>query len=255
MPPLLGSYGRIGPCQISPYHSIISSPKFQGEEAVIPPIPGHSKSQQDRSLDQSHGNFDSLTRASDYEETITITRENSPYESEGENFRWIKAARAESLGQSFTPAKPSSGLPSSGRKGQASRDVLADADRSEKNEVFKKALGRAMEEEETLNQLLRNPIFLSAVFSWVLAQILKVLINLFRKESRRSDEIFLTFLWRSGGMPSSHSAAVTAVTTSVGFVEGTSSSIFIATFVMSAVVIRDALGVAAVGGESGPGYK
>ena len=100
-----------------------------------------------------------------------------------------------------------------------------------------------MGEEGFLSQLLRNPIFLSAVFSWMMAQILKVLINLFRRELRESNGVFLAFLWKTGGMPSSHSSAVTALTTAVGFVEGVNSSIFIVTLIMSVVVIRDALGV------------
>lgn len=94
-----------------------------------------------------------------------------------------------------------------------------------------------------MSQLLNNPIFLSALFSWVLAQILKVLVNLFRGKPQGFDGVFLEFLWKTGGMPSSHSAAVTALTTSIGFIEGASSSIFIAMLVISSIVIRDALGV------------
>lgn len=56
-------------------------------------------------------------------------------------------------------------------------------------------------------------------------------------------DILVSLLWTTGGMPSSHSSVVTALTTSLGFKTGIDSPLFIVTLFLSILVIRDALGV------------
>ena len=51
-----------------------------------------------------------------------------------------------------------------------------------------------------------------------------------------------TFFLETGGMPSSHSAAVSALTTSIFALQG-ASALFWASLVFSAVIVRDAFGV------------
>ena len=53
----------------------------------------------------------------------------------------------------------------------------------------------------------------------------------------------------SGGMPSSHSAGVSALATSVGIVEGLSSPIFAVTLVVALVIMFDAQGVRRATGQ------
>ena len=91
--------------------------------------------------------------------------------------------------------------------------------------------------------LLNNPIFLSTLFSWFFAQFLKAVIEVLKKNAKSTREMFVVFLWRTGGMPSSHSSAAVSLTTAVGIVEGVGSTIFIVTLFFAFVVIRDALGV------------
>ncbi|MCB0045789.1 MAG: divergent PAP2 family protein [Caldilineaceae bacterium] len=50
-------------------------------------------------------------------------------------------------------------------------------------------------------------------------------------------------LHRSGGMPSSHTAMITSLATTVGWIEGVSSTIFAFSVVISLIVIYDARGV------------
>lgn len=97
--------------------------------------------------------------------------------------------------------------------------------------------------------LIDNPIFLSALFSWIIAQFLKVIIHLIRFKSVSSQDVVNRFFWKTGGMPSSHTAAVTSLTTAVGLVEGFSSTVFIVSLVFSLIVIRDALGVRRAAGS------
>lgn len=91
--------------------------------------------------------------------------------------------------------------------------------------------------------LFANPVFLSAVFSLLVAQFIKAIINLFRYRSRSLREVLVTFLWKTGGMPSSHSALAVSIATAIAFTEGPDTSIFILAFFFALVVIRDAMGV------------
>ncbi len=76
-----------------------------------------------------------------------------------------------------------------------------------------------------------------------MAQFVKAAVELFKPRSLKSRDVIYSLLWRTGGMPSSHSSTTAALTTSLGFVEGMDSPIFISMLFFSMLVIRDALGV------------
>lgn len=95
-----------------------------------------------------------------------------------------------------------------------------------------------------LRAFFENPIFLSAASSLFIAQLIKTVIFLLSHQRRRSArETVEIAIWRTGGMPSSHSAVVCALTTSVAFVEGPTSNLFLFSFWFAMIVLRDALGV------------
>jgi acid phosphatase family membrane protein YuiD len=87
-------------------------------------------------------------------------------------------------------------------------------------------------------ELLANRILLVALGAWLLAQTLKVLIHLWR--DRR---VNLRHLVSAGGMPSAHSALVTALATGVAITEGLRSPLFAIALVFAAIVMYDAAGV------------
>lgn len=91
--------------------------------------------------------------------------------------------------------------------------------------------------------LFANPVFLASISSWFFAQLMKAVIYLFISPRRSIREVLITFFWKTGGMPSSHSALVTALTVSIGFNEGFNSNIFIVALCLALIVIRDSLGV------------
>lgn len=94
-----------------------------------------------------------------------------------------------------------------------------------------------------IHTISHNPIFLAAVSSWFFSQFIKTLIG-FCASSIRTLPVFIDLLiWRTGGMPSSHTALVTALTTSIGFKQGFSSDLFIFSLFSAVIVIRDAMGV------------
>ncbi len=76
------------------------------------------------------------------------------------------------------------------------------------------------------------------------AQLLKVLGHYVRKR-----EINLSKATEPGGMPSSHSAAIVALCTVVGFESGLNSMVFAVTFLLSLVIMYEAAGVRRAAGE------
>lgn len=95
-----------------------------------------------------------------------------------------------------------------------------------------------------LKQLFDNKILSISVLSWAVAQLLKIILDLIT-----SKKLDLKLITSSGGMPSSHSSFVTALTLSVGFSEGFNSPLFAACFVLSCIVMYDAAGVRRAAGN------
>ncbi len=94
-----------------------------------------------------------------------------------------------------------------------------------------------------IHELLTNPVFLSLIFSWFSAQFIKTLISLLTGKIHSISELFNSLIWRTGGMPSSHSALVVSLATSVGYRNGFNSDIFLLALAFAMVTVRDALGV------------
>ncbi len=94
-----------------------------------------------------------------------------------------------------------------------------------------------------LFELFHNPIFLAAVTSWTISQFLKSIITLFTHSVPSFKSLVELLFWKTGGMPSSHSALVSSVTTTIGFKSGIGSDLFIFSCCFALVVIRDAVGV------------
>ena len=87
-------------------------------------------------------------------------------------------------------------------------------------------------------QMLGNQILVSAVMGWVVAQFLKTLIDFLLNKSFNAERLV-----GSGGMPSSHSATVCGLTTAAMLRYGVGSFEFAVSFVVSMVVMYDAIGV------------
>ncbi len=95
-----------------------------------------------------------------------------------------------------------------------------------------------------LKAIINNQVLITAVIAWFIAQVLKVIITLIT--NKKMD--FGRFVG-SGGMPSSHSSFVTALTVSAGYVAGFSSVEFAICACLSLVVMYDAAGVRRSAGE------
>ncbi len=89
-----------------------------------------------------------------------------------------------------------------------------------------------------LLQVFSNHVLISALIAWGLAQILKIPIHYLQTGKRD-----WSLLFRAGGMPSSHSALVSAIAHGIGLSEGFSSPLFALTVAFAMIVIYDATGI------------
>ncbi|AZN41105.1 divergent PAP2 family protein [Paenibacillus albus] len=86
--------------------------------------------------------------------------------------------------------------------------------------------------------MIINIPLVTALISIVAAQTLKIPIHLLTKRS-----LNLKIAVSTGGMPSSHSAAVCSLAASVGLVDGFHSSIFAIAVLFSVITMYDAMGI------------
>ena len=93
--------------------------------------------------------------------------------------------------------------------------------------------------------LLHNFPLVCAGTGWIVAQILKVFTGVFKQR-----EFSITaLLFGNGGMPSSHSASVTALAISSGLCYGFDSGFFAIAVMFAIIVMGDAAGVRHETGE------
>ncbi len=92
--------------------------------------------------------------------------------------------------------------------------------------------------------LLGNITFWIGLSTWFLVQFLKLLIHAVQTRTFDSG-----FLFRLGGMPSSHTASVCAVATSVGLRSGFSTPVFAVALALALVVMIDAQSVRRAAGQ------
>lgn len=91
---------------------------------------------------------------------------------------------------------------------------------------------------EYLNQLISNKILIGGLIGWATAQVLKTIIFLIVNRKFQFERLF-----GDGGMPSGHSATVTAVAVSTGIECGFDSPVFAVAMILAIIVMHDAMGV------------
>lgn len=95
-----------------------------------------------------------------------------------------------------------------------------------------------------LSQLVMNRVLHASLLAWIVAQILKVVFYFWK-----TGKLNFQRLVEPGGMPSSHSALVMALTFGVGYTEGADSILFAVALVFTVVIMYDAAGVRRAAGK------
>lgn len=86
--------------------------------------------------------------------------------------------------------------------------------------------------------ILHNDILIVSLTAWLLAQLIKIIINAIVNKTFSLERLF-----GDGGMPSGHSATVTACALMIGVHEGFASPLFALALVLAIIVMHDATGV------------
>jgi len=97
---------------------------------------------------------------------------------------------------------------------------------------------------EFLAAIGSNVILLTALTAWVTAQILKTITAYWRHGKFNAERLV-----GAGGMPSSHTALVVSLASSVGFNFGFDTPIFAISSVLAGIVMYDAAGVRRAAGK------
>ena len=94
------------------------------------------------------------------------------------------------------------------------------------------------EDERRMIAILQNRILIAGCVAWLLSQIAKTIVHLIINK-----RLVWERLLGDGGMPSSHSATVTAVAVTSGLQCGWDSPIFAVATILALIVMHDAMGV------------
>ncbi|HLC33422.1 MAG TPA: divergent PAP2 family protein [Anaerolineales bacterium] len=95
-----------------------------------------------------------------------------------------------------------------------------------------------------MQALLSNTVLIAALIAWSIAQVVKIPLHFLLKR-----EWDWSLLMSAGGMPSSHSALVVAVTHAIGLTLGFGSPLYALAVVLAMIVLYDATGVRRQAGE------
>ncbi len=95
-----------------------------------------------------------------------------------------------------------------------------------------------LQNSDFFSQIIRNRIILVSFFSWGVAQLIKIISGIIKE--KRFD---FKWLMMTGGMPSAHSAGVSALATAVGMFAGFDSIVFAITAIFALIIMFDAQGV------------
>lgn len=98
-----------------------------------------------------------------------------------------------------------------------------------------------------------SPCLLAAASGFFVTVLVKVVLLAIVKHRLRWSEVVATV--KSGGMPSSHSATVVGLATSVGMIDGFDSAVFALAAVFAVVVMIDATQVRRAVGEQGESLR
>ena len=85
-----------------------------------------------------------------------------------------------------------------------------------------------------VKQIFGNYLLMSALCAWLIAQILKVFTGMFSEQKFSFFKLFFS----NGGMPSSHSATVMALTTACAISYGFGSAPFAISLIVSIIVAK-----------------
>ena len=100
---------------------------------------------------------------------------------------------------------------------------------------------------------MERTIILFAAFTlgWFIAQLCKLVAGIVKKKGKLTFSDFLYYAFKSGGMPSGHTASFTALSTEIGLVAGFDTPVFVLAVCTTIIFVYDAVNVRFAVGEQG----
>lgn len=92
--------------------------------------------------------------------------------------------------------------------------------------------------------LFTTPWFWGAFLGWCVAQTIKMITDMIR-----THRVDFSYYVSTGGMPSAHSAMVSALATTIGLTEGFASPVFVLAIAFASITMFDAAGVRNAAGQ------
>ena len=89
-----------------------------------------------------------------------------------------------------------------------------------------------------LLDIFKNDVLMVSFSAWLIAQLIKIIVNAIINKTFSLERLF-----GDGGMPSGHSATVTAAALMIGLHQGFASPLFGLAFIVAIIVMHDACGV------------
>lgn len=103
---------------------------------------------------------------------------------------------------------------------------------------------------QVFKDLINNAVLLVPVCAWIVSGIIKTVIKLIVDKKFSAERLF-----GDGGMPSSHSATVSALAFMCGWTYGLDSGVFAIAVILAAIVTHDATGVRREAGKQAQTIK
>ncbi|MBR6252885.1 MAG: divergent PAP2 family protein [Clostridia bacterium] len=97
-----------------------------------------------------------------------------------------------------------------------------------------------------MTELLKNKLLWIPLITWFLVQLFKLIYEII---TNRKSKINFKRIIGAGGMPSSHTACISSLATSIGVTEGFGSATFALAAVFTFIVMYDAAGVRRAAGK------
>lgn len=94
-------------------------------------------------------------------------------------------------------------------------------------------------------------LFLAFVLGWFLAQFFKLIVGIVKKKGKISFADVTYYMFKSGGMPSGHTASFVALCTAMAFIYGVDNPVFALSVCTALIFIYDAVNVRYAVGEHG----
>ena len=94
-------------------------------------------------------------------------------------------------------------------------------------------------------------LFLAFGLGWFVAQSIKLVVGLIKKKGKMTAADVRYYMFKSGGMPSGHTASFVALDTALGLIYGWDTPVFAVAVCVTMIFVYDAVNVRYAVGEHG----